>query len=179
MKTNGNSRTAGWLLVGLMSGPVTAGIVWLVTASGFVLQPGEAHKYSGGKGRESDFTELLATAEQTGGSIGVFRQSIAPGSGPPAHVHRDADEVLYVLDGNFKVKVGDKIVDAPAQSLIFVPRGTAHAFVNTGSAPGSLLVSVTPGGYEKYFAEREGADAKKSAELMKAHQTDVVGPPLK
>lgn len=173
------AKTLSWLAAGLLAGPVTAGVVWLASAAGFVTLPGQAQQYPGGQGRESDFTELLATAEQTGGSIGVFRQSIAPGSGPPAHVHHGEDEVLYVIDGSFKVKLGDRIIDAPAQSLIFVPRGTAHAFVNTGSAPGTLLVSVTPAGYEKYFAERAGVDAKKSAELMKAHQTDVVGPPLK
>ena len=172
-------HTMGWMAAGLLAGPVTAGVVWLASAAGFVALPGQEQKYPGGQGRESDFTELLATAQQTGGSIGVFRQSIAPGSGPPAHVHRDADEVLYVIDGSFKVKLGDKLVDAPAKSLIFVPRGTAHAFVNTGSGPGTLLVSVTPGGFEKYFAERAGVDAKKSAELMKVHHAEVVGPPLK
>lgn len=170
---------AAWAAVVVLGGPVTVAAIWLAAASGFVVLPDKAPKFGGQQGRENDFTEMLATAEQTNGSLGVVRQSIAPHSGPPAHVHHGEDEFLYVLSGNFKVKVGDKVLDAPAQSLVFVPRGTAHAFTNTGEVPAVMLVGVTPGGFEKIFQERQGVDAKANAELMKAHRMEVVGPPLK
>jgi quercetin 2,3-dioxygenase len=48
----------------------------------FVVLPGEASRYSGPEGREGNFTELLATADETGGVLGIFRQTIAPKSGP-------------------------------------------------------------------------------------------------
>lgn len=44
--------------------------------------------------------------------------------------------------------------------------------------PGVLLVGVTPGGFEKMFEERQGVDAEKNQALMKAHNMEVVGPPL-
>lgn len=182
MNTAKQSRkwvVAGWSAVAILAGPVTVAAIWLAAASGFVVVPGQAPKFTGQQGRERDFTELLATAEQTGGSLGVVRQTIAPHSGPPDHVHHGEDEFLYALSGNFKVKVGDKVVDAPAQTLVFVPRGTAHAFTNTGDAPAVMLVGITPGGFEKIFQERQGVDAKANAELMKAHGMEVVGPPLK
>jgi hypothetical protein len=52
----------------------------------FIVLPGETPRYSGPQGREGDFTELLATADKTGGQLGFFRQTIAPKSGPP-HAH--------------------------------------------------------------------------------------------
>jgi quercetin 2,3-dioxygenase len=67
-------------------------------------------------------------------------------------------------------------MEAPAHSLVFVPRGTAHAFTNTGTETGIVLVGITPGGFEKMFQERQGVDAKTNAELMKAHKMTIVGP---
>ena len=109
----------------------------------------------------------------------MFRQTIAPKSGPPTHVHQTEDEFFYVVSGEFKVKLGDRIMSAPAQSVMFVPRGTAHAFQNVGSEPGVLLVGVTPGGLEQMFAERQGVDSETERTLMKMHSMEVVGPPLR
>ena len=53
----------------------------------FIVLPGEASRYSGQQGREGDLTELVATADETGGVLGIFRQTIAPKSGPPTHLH--------------------------------------------------------------------------------------------
>ena len=44
----------------------------------FIVLLGEAPRYGGQQGREADITELLATAKQTGGVLGIFRQTIAP-----------------------------------------------------------------------------------------------------
>ena len=109
----------------------------------------------------------------------MFRQIIAPNSGPPIHTHGTEDEFIYVLSGQFKILVGDRTMNAPSQSLMFVPKGTAHAFQNVGTAAGVLLVGVTPGGFEKFFQERQGVDADTQRALMKTHNMEVVGPPMK
>jgi mannose-6-phosphate isomerase-like protein (cupin superfamily) len=182
MKLHLGSRTwlvVAWLVVALLSGPSAVAAVWLLAAAGFVVLPDSAPRFSGQQGREADFTELLATSDQTGGSLGMFRQTIAPRSGPPTHIHQTEDEFFYVVSGDFKVKLGDRIMSAPAQSVMFVPRGIAHAFQNVGSEPGVLLVGVTPGGLEKIFQERQGVDAETYRTLMKTHNMEVVGPPLK
>ena len=126
-----------------------------------------------------DVTELVATGDRTGGALGLVRQTIAPKSGPPTHIHHTEDEFFYVVSGEFKVKLGDRIMSAPAQSVMFVPRGTAHTFQNVGTEPGVVLVGVTPGGFERIFEERQGVDADTNRALMKMHKTEVVGPPLK
>jgi len=144
----------------------------------FVVLPDRAPRFSSPQGREVDVTELLATRDQTGGALGLFRQTIAPKSGPPVHIHRAEDEFFYVVSGEFSFKLGDRIVSAPARSIIFVPRGTAHTFKNVGTEPGVLLVGVTPGGLEKMFAERQGVDSEMNRALMKKHGMEEVGPPL-
>jgi mannose-6-phosphate isomerase-like protein (cupin superfamily) len=177
MKTHTDARPrsllhAVWLLLLLVS-VVAAGI-----EEGLIVLPDRAPRFSGPQGREADFTEILATHEQTGGTLGLFRQTIAPNSGPPTHIHQNEDEFFYVVSGEFSIKVGERTVSAPARSVVFVPRGTAHAFRNVGTQPGELLEGVTPGGFEKMFEERQGVDAATNRALMKKHNMEVVGPPI-
>ena len=173
---------AAWIVIALLSGPATLTSVWFLAEAaaraGFVVLPGGAPRFSGPKGREADATEMVATREQTGGALGLVRQTIAPKSGPPTHVHQAEDEFFYVVSGEFKVKLGDRIMSVPAQSVMFIPRGTAHTFQNVGTQPGVLLVGVTPGGFEKMFEERQGVDAETNRALMVKHKMEVVGPPL-
>ena len=103
---------AAWILIGLFSGPAVVVTVWVVAAlaaaGGFVVLPGHAPRYGGPQGREADVSEIYVTSMQSGGSIGLLKQIIAPKSGPPTHVHSTEDEFFYVLKGDFKVKLGDK-----------------------------------------------------------------------
>jgi quercetin 2,3-dioxygenase len=174
---------------GLLYSLATA-VVFLVLLSGspavaagegeaFIFLPGEAPHYGGQQGREADITELLATTEQTGGVVGIFRQTIAPKSGPPTHLHGMEVEFCYVVSGQFNFKMGERVVSAPAGSFIFIPPRTPHTFQNIGTEPGVLLFGVTPGGFEKMFAERQGVDAQTNENLMAKHHMQVVGPPLR
>jgi quercetin 2,3-dioxygenase len=121
-----------WIITALLSGPIVVVSVWALSAlastAGFVVLPGTAPRYAGLQGREADVTEIYATRLHTGGSFGLLKQTIAPKSGPPTHVHLTEDEFFYVLKGDFKVKLGDQIMDAPAGTVMFVPRGVPHAF---------------------------------------------------
>ena len=145
---------------------------------GLVVLPDGGSRFSGPQGREADITEILARREQTGGALGLFRQIIAPKSGPPTHIHR-TNEFFYIVSGEFKFKLSDRVVSTPARSIVFVPRGTAHTFENVGTEPGVLLVGVTPGGLEQMFAERQSVDSETERTLMKMHSMEVVGPPLR
>ena len=104
-----------------------------------IVVPGSVPHYSGQQGRETDVTELLATSAQTGGKLGIFRQTIAPGSGPPAHLHRMEIEFVYVVSGQLKFKVAGHVVSVPVGTFIFVPPNTLHTFMNAGANPEVLL----------------------------------------
>ena len=158
-------------------------VPWLTAGAGdekgLVVLPDGRSRFSGPQSREADITEILARREQTGGALGLFRQIIAPKSGPPTHIHRANDEFFYIVSGEFKFKLGDRIMSTPARSIVFVPRGTAHTFQNVGTEPGVPLVGVTPGGLEQMFAERQGVDSETEGRLMKMHSMEIVGPPLR
>jgi len=146
---------------------------------GFVVSPDIAVRLTGPKGRETDITEVFVSKAQTGGRLGLFRQTIAPKSGPPLHIHHSNDEFFYILSGEFRFKLGEQVVSASPGSVVFIPRGTKHTFENSGSEPGVLLVGVTPGGLEKFFEERQGVDAATADNINKRYDTDSVGPPLR
>lgn len=143
-----------------------------------LVLPNQARRYRGQQGRENDFTELLATSEQTGGKLGIFRQTIAPGSGPPTHLHRMEVEFAYVISGDFKFKLAGREERVPVGTFMFIPNMTAHTFKNVGQSPGVLLFGVSGGGFEKMFAEREGVDAATNKRLMQKYHMEVVGPPI-
>ena len=93
------------------------------------------------------------------------------------HLTED-DEVFYVLKGDFKVKLGDQIMDAPVGTVMFVPRGVAHAFQNAGNEPGEFLVGVMPGGFEGTMVERVGMDKDAVKALVKKYNMEVAGPTI-
>jgi len=47
----------------------------------------------------------------------------------------------YVLEGHFRFRADEEILDAPADSFVFVPRGTAHCFQNIGGEPARILLT--------------------------------------
>ncbi len=79
--------------------------------------------------------------EATRGGISVVEHPMEPGRLVPAHVHHDEDELSYILEGTFGVKVGEEIAEAGPGSYVFKPRGVAHTFWNPGPAPARLIAS--------------------------------------
>src|SRR5918994_4592056 len=98
---------------------------------GIVIGPGQGRTIPG-----TGAITLIATAEQTGGSIGVFEDISSPGDGPPRHVHYGSDELFYVLQGDILFLVGDRQEGLSAGIYIFVPRGTVHAYKVIGTERG-------------------------------------------
>ena len=145
---------------------------------GFVVLPGSAPRFSGPVGGEANTAEVLATREQTGGALGVWRYTSPSGGGPPVHIHRAEDEFFYVLSGAFNFQLGDCIKSAPAGSFVFIPKDAVHTFQHIGSEPGVSLGVVTPGGFEELFQDLPGAEAETVKALLKKHHMDIVGPPL-
>jgi quercetin dioxygenase-like cupin family protein len=122
-------------------------------------------------------------AEQTGGALTAFESSPAAGEGPPLHLHTNADEVLYPLEGTFRFKLDGELHDAPPGSFVFIPRGVPHTWQNVGNSDARLLVIFTPAAMETFF-ERFG-ELPDDASVPEAFRTlggesgmDVVGPPL-
>jgi quercetin dioxygenase-like cupin family protein len=151
-------------------------------SGGIILGPGEGRTIPG-----TDAMTLKATAEQTRGSIGFLEATSSPGYGPPRHIHRSHDELFYVLEGEFLFLVGERQVNAPPGSFVFIPRGTVHAVKVVGPEPGKVLIAYIPGGLEHSFEEfaqaraEQGEDADRARtveEINQKYDSEFVGPPL-
>ncbi len=101
----------------------------------------------------ADTVRILVSSDQTGGGLALCDVVVAPGGGPPMHVHAREDETFHVLEGELTFWVnGDRHV-ARAGDTLFGPRGIPHRFQNCTDRPARMLVAMTPGGFEGYFRE--------------------------
>jgi quercetin dioxygenase-like cupin family protein len=99
-----------------------------------------------------DLFTYLVTGAESGGSSFTLESDVAPGHGPPPHIHHLEDEQFYVLEGEITFQVGDRTIQATAGDFIYIPRQVVHAFKN-GAAPAKLLATFTPAGIEGFFQE--------------------------
>jgi quercetin dioxygenase-like cupin family protein len=99
---------------------------------------GESLFYDGG------LLTFKATGAQTGGNLLLFEVHMPKGKATPLHVHPDADETFYVLDGEVRVHIADtKDWVASSGGVVSIPRGAPHAFAVISQAA-RLLVIMTP-----------------------------------
>ena len=124
---------------------------------------------------------LKVVGEESAGRLTAFETIVAPGQGPPVHVHANEDETLYVVDGVVRFKLGDELHTGGAGALAFVPRGTEHTFQNVGDDEARMLIHFSPSGVEHFFvdfAALSAPDAGDFARLGAEQGMTVVGPPL-
>lgn len=128
--------------------------------------------------------KVVVSPEDTEGRLSVT-DSISPAnSGPPQHVHHDADEIFIVLSGEHTFWVdGETFTRGPGE-IAFVPRGVPHTFRTYPDGPSRHLIVLAPAGFEAYFAEvaRRGLtplhDREALAEVGSRFSLEYTGPPL-
>jgi len=69
--------------------------------------------------------------EREGAPMSAYIVNAKPGQGPPLHTHPYV-EVIFMLEGNAKVTIGDETREAKAGDIAIVPANTPHRFVNSG-----------------------------------------------
>jgi len=90
----------------------------------------------------------------SGAGMGMFEMIVPPGAKvPPAHSHRDNEEIVYVLDGTLRYRVDDETRDLMAGQRMYTPRGSVHAFSNPHDAPARVLIMLTPDIGAGYFRD--------------------------
>ncbi len=103
--------------------------------------------------------------------------------GPPLHLHHVEDEWFYVMEGEYRVKVGDTLYSLHAGDSVLGPRGVPHAFAFVGPTSGRLLITYAPAGQmEEFFDSRDRSGGRKTyvfeADAMRAFGMELLGPPL-
>ncbi|MFB4295374.1 cupin domain-containing protein [Actinomadura sp. NTSP31] len=131
---------------------------------GLVLPPG-----AGGANGTTGMTLKVGAGRSRVWS--AFESVVQPGFDVGAHVHAEAEELFYVLEGELDLLAfepaertprdwrswegadGAKVTRGGPGSVMFVPPDCPHAFANPGTAPARMLFLVTPTGHEIYLEE--------------------------
>jgi len=149
----------------------------MTAAKGFVVPSGGGKRFDSPTPGRSFALKLLG--HETGESIMMFEETLPPGTTSLFHLHRDSDEVAWVLDGEITFKVGDEVGVGGPGTCAFMPRNVPHAWKNTGNDAARVLFLYTPaaaGGLIEALAERRPASADEHDQLFQRHRWEVVGP---
>jgi mannose-6-phosphate isomerase-like protein (cupin superfamily) len=113
---------------------------------------------------------IHATAEETGGALGMWETFTPPGHGPAPHMHTRETEVFRVIRGLYRFRCGDEEFDAPPGTVVVLPPHVRHSWRNISDEPGQMFATVTPGGCERLFMEIEssGADTPEKIAAIEA-----------
>lgn len=97
---------------------------------------------------------LMVDGLESGGGFSLVEHPMsARALAAPLHRHTREDEYSYVIEGRVGALLGDDVIVGTPGDLIFKPRNQWHTFWNAGDEPARLLEIISPGGFERYFAE--------------------------
>ena len=139
----------------------------------------------GGPGGEPIDTKV--SAKDTAGQLCAFEFTCH--SGGPRHRHRDQDEWLYVIDGQFEFHVGQRTLHVGPGESVFVPRNAPHVWTATNPGGGKVINVYQPAGQmEEFFRDigkydghppvHEALGLDGLRQLFTAYGMDLLGPPL-
>lgn len=125
---------------------------------------------------------VVIPGEATSGHFAIWEHRCEPGFGPPRHLHHREDEIFQVLAGKLLVWCDGETYEAGPGAIAALPRGIPHTFRVISSDPAHMLMTVVPGGFERFFAAVAElslpADTGQMATVAENFGLELVGPPL-
>lgn len=121
--------------------------------------------------------------EDTTGDLYIIEHTDEEKGGPPRHVHHAQDEWFYVLEGNYRIDIGEERFDLGPGDSILAPRAVPHVWAHVSEGEGRLIIAFQPAGQMASFlgalAEMGAAPAPEAmASLFASHGMTMLGPPL-
>ena len=124
--------------------------------------------------------------EDTNGAFFLFEDVMTRGKTTPLHRHPDADETIYVLEGELLVSVDGEETRVGPGGLSFVPRGVPHALLVL-SEWAQLLDLQTPGAGQAFYrgaSEPTTDDTSDAVDIARVRASaqenggvELLGPP--
>ncbi len=102
-----------------------------------------------------DFRRVLYTAERSQ----LVLMSVAPGDEIGEEVHDGIDQVLAFVAGEGEAVVEGARSRVSAGSVVVIPAGTRHNFINKGTAPLKLITVYSPPEHPDGTVHRTKAEA--------------------
>ena len=90
-----------------------------------------------------EFFRVLQETERSQTAV----MTIAPGADSGPEEEHDGDQILYVLEGEARVRIGSREYDVSPGALVTIPARTRHHVRSTGAQPLFLLTVYTPPAY--------------------------------
>jgi len=85
-------------------------------------------------------------------------------AGTTAHVHREHDELFFVLEGTPSFEIEDESHETAPGTFVLVPRGSRHRWWNPGDAPTRVLNIHAPSfGFEQLIRDLADSSAAGDA----------------
>jgi quercetin dioxygenase-like cupin family protein len=144
-----------------------------------------AHHMAAGEGERLRFNgterHMKLAGADSARQLTVYESFYPERIGHPLHIHHDAIESFYMLEGGCKFLVGADTITATAGSFLSIPRGATHGLMPIGG-PARALVFFTPAAMEGYWEEVAAAaaagalDEERLDELGRRHHVEIVGP---
>jgi quercetin dioxygenase-like cupin family protein len=143
---------------------------------------------------QNSLVTIRVAASDSPDGLSVLEHRVPHGYSPPLHFHRGEDELLHVLEGEFRVKFKGQEHRVGAGAILLVPKGEPHTF-RVESKPEARLLSITVGGDFERFVRALSRPAERSdlpppsgppsADAIAAFKTiaaqcdiEIIGPPL-
>src|SRR5262245_1772151 len=108
------------------------------------------------------------TDAQSDGALFVLEDQMDEGKMTPLHMHPEATECVYVLEGEIRVHIDGTEHTVGAGGFTMTPPGVPHAFTVTSPTARVLAIQVPGGGASFYL----GASEPATAELEEAAPVD-------
>lgn len=124
---------------------------------------------------------LKASAEDTGSAFSLLEAIDGAKFATPIHIHRNAAEAFYILEGEYTIFLEGQRFSCSAGSFIFIPSGIPHAF-RVGNEAGRKLNLYVPAAMVGYFEDWNAAiDQGVAVEdlrrvIAKRYSLELVGP---
>jgi quercetin dioxygenase-like cupin family protein len=102
---------------------------------------------------ENGFITLIKVGSISTGATQLYVGSgiVPPGTRTPPHLHEVDEEVLYVLEGEITLTLGDEVHTVGKGGTAFIPPGTWMKVENTSDAPARVLGILPRGDAERCF----------------------------
>src|SRR3954452_14883089 len=105
------------------------------------------------------------TTDDTDGAFFMFEDVMTQGKCTPLHRHPEADETVYVLEGEILVNVAGRESRVAEGGMTFTPRGLPHAFLVL-SERARVLTFQTPGIGQGFYRGASEPAARATVETV-------------
>ncbi|MEA3400482.1 MAG: cupin domain-containing protein [Armatimonadota bacterium] len=88
--------------------------------------------------------ELIRPEREGSTKLSLAQATVEPGASTHRHIHRQAEEVYYVLSGEGAVEVGGAVERVGPGDARLIPPGVEHRVTAIGAEPLVILCACSP-----------------------------------